>query len=84
MNGSKHACRVCESQFLLVWLNGYLKIQHMKRVPWLESILMSCCVQAPHTTGEIVWPQFLFGKQTIKDMLRFEVFTAVLIVIQVF
>jgi hypothetical protein len=41
------------------------------------------CASTSHNK-EIVSPQFLFGKQTIKEMVRFEIFTAVLIVIQVF
>jgi len=41
------------------------------------------CASTSHNK-EIVSPQFLFGRQTIKEMVRFEIFTSVLIVIQVF
>jgi hypothetical protein len=41
------------------------------------------CANASHNK-EIVSPQLLFGKQTVIEMVIFEVFTAVLIAMQVF
>jgi len=66
MNGSKHACRVCGSQStgLAEWVPKYLTCEKSTMIGVNPGEL---CASTSHNK-EIVSPQFLFGKQTIKVM----------------
>jgi len=71
MNGSKHACRVCGSQSagLAEWVPKNLTREKSTMVGVNPGEL---CVSTSHNK-EIVSPQFIFGKQTVKVMVRFEI-----------